>query len=279
MENINCLIEKWGKMTFAENPYGSPIPDKYLYSDALIRKEYRYGKSQQYNNLSEMKQNGYCTEHIIKGRMSDPWEMEETISFTKIFHELCESEKLCPSNYVVEVIRALEQYDKHYLVVHNEEFYIGTIARGLRAFASYVREKSLTDAIDTVLGKMAKMKNVNYQMFNSSVDDDMKKKTDVYFSYNDIRYRCWSYQTTERGIERTGNRIRNAYSGYNVLFPFNFNEKVVLNGWYLYDFAIIRHFVIDLVTMNIKDVQKHSSYCEKMNDNPNIIEKPAVFLV
>lgn len=280
MKKIKDYIVEWGSLFYSKNPYGKQIPDKYLFSETLLRKYDREGNKVQYKNLSEMRQDGWCISNVKQGSMEDEWEKEEVISFSPIFHRLVESNSLCPANYVVHIVEDLQKFDLEHGVPHNEEFYIGTIARGLRAFASYVREQNLTETIDEILSKSANIKNVQYRMFQSSVNQDMKFKTDIMFSYNNEIYRAWSYQTTARGIERTSGRVLRANGrGYNVLFPFNIRERKEVSGWFLYDENIVRHTLIDLIVANKKPILIHSEYCDLVNENPYIIKKPSIFYV
>lgn len=280
MKKIKEYITEWSSLFYNKNPYGEQIPDEFLFSEKMLRKYDRDGNEIKYKNLSEMKQDGWCIGNVKQGNMNDEWEKEEVISFSPIFHRLVETETLCPANYVVHIIKDLREYDLEHNIVHNEEFYIGTIARGLRAFASYVREQNLTETIDEILSKSANIKQVNYKMFHASVRQDMKYKTDIMFSYNGSVYRAWSYQTTVRGIERTSSRVLKANGrGYNILFPFNMMERKEVNGWFLYNEDIVRHALIELIVANKNPVLTHLEYCNLVNENPYIIKKPSIFSV
>ncbi len=275
-------IVQWAEMTYAENPYGISIPEKYLYDARLIRSRDKNGCSISVANLAEIKQNGNSLELVARAIADAPWEKMETISFSPIFHRLVASEKMCPSNYVVEVINELDSYNAIRGVrgiTDTDEFYIGTIARSLRALASYIREYSLADIIEYTLSKKNDGKGI-FKMYSASVEQDMRYKTDIMFEYDGRLYRAWSYQTTRIGIERTANRIQRANgSGYNILFPFNFEEKEELCGWYLYDFLITSNVVKDLIVHKRSEIEPHWKYAERVRKNNYVIKYPAVFEV
>ena len=282
---IKDCVEQWSDMYFSYNPYGEAIPSKYLFEESLIRKYDWRGDRVYIKNLSELKQDGWCSDFIMKADPDAPWEIKETVLFSPLFHRLMEEGKMCPANYVVHIIKELDEYvdedEKENKIIHSFEFYIGMIARGLRALASYIREYSLSEGIDDALSEISKNNSVKYEMYGTSVEQDMKYKTDILFKYDRRLYRAWSYLVTDRGVRNTSGRVLKANGyGYNILFPFDMREKKnTVDGWYLYDKTMVKNIVCEHIVNNNGDVITHQDYCQKVIDTPEIIKKPVVFFV
>ena len=126
----------------------------------------------------------------------------------------------------------------------------------------------------------AEKRDKSYSLRETTVTEDMKNKTDIIFEYNGDVYRIWSYQTTEAGIEHTSERVLKACGkGYNILMPFNDNEKEVELGWWLYDkdrtHNILKRFVLDrdFEPISVKEYQK------LVKIDPDIIRMPAIFKI
>ena len=270
-------IMEWANLYFSINPYGEPIPDEFLYSATLIRPCDRHGNKVFVRCLADMKQNGYSIEYLKNDdTKKEAFEKEETISFSEIFHELLDTDTLCPSNYIVTIINRLKKYDISHGIEHSNGFYCGTIARGMRAFASYLRELSLAEIIKTVVGAYARRCNKEFSMISTSVEEDIYKNTDICFSYDGKTYRVWSYQTTSAGVIKTGNRIKRAHgTGLNLLMPFNFEMRKECMGWYLYDYVLIRPLLYDTI-INEKEAIAHTKYCMMIKTNKYIIKTPTV---
>ncbi len=281
---IRDYIKQWSTLFYSRNPYGKSIPSTYLFSEKLIREYDKDGRKVYYANLSELKQDGWSMDYIVPAETEAPWEIWEIVSFSPIFHRLMQEEKMCPSNYIVNIIDALDVYEdedaERNEIIHTEDFYIGTIARGLRALASYIREYSLAEIIENYLLKYALQYGVQFEMYRASVTQDMKYKTDILFRYDNQLYRAWSYQTTKNGIPKTSRRVLNANGhGYNILFPFNMWEKNNVAGWFLYDEKITENTIAKLITNNAEIPMEHWEYCEKVMQDNNIIKIPAIFVV
>ena len=280
MKSLSNVLTEWAKMKFTENPYGKPIPKKFLYDERLLRNNGAHHNCDKPLCLAHLYQDGYITGRIIKADRDAPWEKFETISFSAIFHRLQETNTLCPSNYIVAVIDGLKEWDIQHKTEHDEEFFRGTIARSLRCFASYIREWDLLENVERVLSVLQKANGKRYLLYGASVEEDMKYKTDVLLIYDRNTYRIWSYQTTQNGIEKTSNRILGANGrGYNLLFPVNFDEARLVGGWYLYDPKWILHHFLDLVVNRRSPAMSHWEYCQKVREDKKIIKKPCIFEV
>ena len=269
-------VSKWSDLTFDQNPYGDPIPEKYLHDMRVMR---NINGMTNVKPLSGRKQNGYILNFLFndQSKKSDA-EDEETISFSDIFHRLEKSEALCPSNFLVEVINDLRKWDTEHFIAHDDDFYCKTIARALRAFASMLREQNLREITNKILKIEAIRRRNTYQMFEASAEEDMKQKTDIAFRYAGVHYRVWSYQTTQSGIKKTSRRIlRCAGKGKNLLMPFDITTANMVNGWAFYDEESVRDILLQNIVNNKCKVQSYWAYRKLVKEDPNIIKEPTVF--
>jgi hypothetical protein len=270
MGNLNAIIEQWATMSFKENPYGDPIPDKYLYDLRVMR-----GRKP----LGEYMQNGHVLDAIFndKSKTSDA-EREETFQFSDVFHRLETAGTLCPSNFIVEVIRALEAWDAENNTRHDDDFFCKTIARGLRTFASMVREQNLREIINEYLKVEAIRRSRGYKMLPPSVKEDVRGKTDISIKYGGAFYRIWSYQSTEAGIEKTSKRIlKGGGRGLNLTIPFDIDAAQMVHGWALYDPDFVRDVLRNMIVVRKAPAQSYMVYRNKVKADKNIIAIPALF--
>ena len=276
MTTLVNAIEKWAEMTFDENPYGDPIPEKYLHDQRVMRE--RHNKTL-HNPLSGRKQDGNILNYLFNDPTKQtPAEKEETVSFSKIFHRLEETETLCPSNFIVEVINGLQEWDAEHNTRHDDDFFCKTIARGLRTFASMLREQNLREIVDQVLKIEAIRRRNGYKMFAPSVEEDVKQKTDIMIKYAGAFYRIWSYQSTESGIDRTSKRIlKGAGRGLNLLIPFDISAVGKTYGWALYDSQNVKEILMKHVVTRRGPVQTYFAYKKLVAADNNIIAEPALF--
>lgn len=281
MSYVHDHISTWSKMSFSDNPYNRQLPD-WIIKDERIIAANKYIKTKSNKKfMGDFKQDGNVTMKVI----NDPtkqvaWEKEETISYSKIFRNLLDAKKLCPSNFALHVIKELYDWDKNHKVSHDQDFYIGTVARGCRSFASLMREQHLTEIVDEIMRAEAKKRGKKYFMRKTTVREDMKMKTDIIFFYDGNWYRIWSYQTSKPGIECTSARVAKARGkGFNIMIPFNDGEKVPEFGWWLYDRErvkkILERFVLnrDFEPISVKEYQK------LVEIDPEVIKLPAIFKV
>ena len=280
MSYVHDHISTWSKMSFAENPYDRALPD-WILRDNRIMAVNKYTKSKPKKQLCDFNQNGNVTLVVINDSTKTiDWETEETISYSKIFRDLLDRKKLCPSNFAANVIDSLYKWDQNHNMMHSQDFYIGTVARGCRAFASLMREQHLTEIVDSFMRVEAKKRGKKYRLWKTTVREDMKMKTDIIFKYDGEFYRLWSYQTTESGIDRTSKRVMKACGkGYNILVPFNDDEKVPEEGWWLYNKDVVQKILTKFVLDRDFEVMSHEEYKKLVEADKNIIMKPAIFKI
>lgn len=276
MRTLRESVVQWAEMTFAENPYGDPIPEKYLNDQRVMRER---SDNVPRKPLGLRKQDG----NVLNSLFNDPTkesdaEKEETVSFSAVFHRLERANTLCPSNFVAEVIKDLQKWDAENNTRHDDDFYCKTIARSLRTFASMLREQNLREIVNQILKIEAIRRRCGYKMFEPSVEEDMKQKTDIALKYAGAFYRIWSYQSTESGIDRTSKRIlKGAGRGRNLLIPFDISKVGKFNGWALYDDADVKEVLMKFVVTNKSPIQTYATYKKLVAADANVIAEPAIF--
>jgi hypothetical protein len=257
-------------MSFKENPYGDPIPSKYL-SDKRVMRNGR--------TLGEFNQDGNVLDSLFnqKGKASAA-EVEETVQFSDVFQRLEAAGHLCPSNFVAEIIIGLESWDAEHNTRHNDDFYCKTIARGLRTFASLLRERNLKEIVDEFLRDEAARRGRGYKMLPQSVKEDVIGKTDISIKYAGALYRIWSYQSTQDGVNKTSKRIlRGAGRGRNILMPFDIGGASKVHGWAMYSVAYVRDIVTELIIKQKGPAPTYASFKGLIKNDPNVVAKPAIF--
>ena len=271
-------ILEWHKSTYATNLYGENIPTKYLEDESIVI-PYAYG-GYTYTKLSQIRQNGFATQRVVndKNKTSEA-EKKEYVIFTEIFHDLVKEDKLCPANFVSEVLKKLKERDMNENLCLSQDVYRGMITRAMRTFASYVRELCLEEIVEKTISTYAKKNGLQFEMLESTSEEDIKKKTDISFILDNKIYRVWSYQVTNVGVDKTSNRVMRATGeGYNILMPFDMYEnKENFYGWFLYDSEKTAKSLIELVSKN--DVEKYCTYRDKVLSNKYIIKNPSIFLI
>lgn len=250
--NIKKKMVDWSTMTFEDNPYGDKIPDVYLDSTEILKNG---------NTLRNIKQNGHIVSDVINDTSKKSFvENTNFVIFSTVFNRLLYDQKLCPSNYVNEVIKELSKYEFEHNKIFDKSVYYGYIARALRAFASYIREINLKEIITDYYQHICKKQGFSFfqekDTYENKINEDVHNKTDIYFEVEHIPYRIWSYQSTNSGVECTLKRVLKSKKGINLYIPFNISTKSEFLGWYLYDETFIINSIKEIKCLNFADFKK-----------------------
>ena len=273
VETLIDVVTRWSKLSFKENPYGDPIPDKYLYDSRVIR------DGSKKICLAECMQDGYVLNHIFneQDKTSDA-EQEETIKFSVTFHRLEREGKLCPASFVAGVIEDLEAWDAEHNTRHSDEFYCKTIARSLRTFASMLRENNLRELIEQWLKVESIRRRTKYKIFEADPNEDIYSKTDISLKFAGAFYRIWSYQDTKSGVEKTSKRVlKGAGRGFNIMMPFDINQSNNVIGWAFYDSDLVKQWVLEFIVARKTQVQTYEAYRKCVAANQDTVKTPAIF--
>lgn len=273
VEKLIDTITRWSTMSFKENPYGGPIPDKYLYDSRVMR------NGSKKKNLAECMQDGNVLNCIFNDPdKNSPAEKEETIHFSETFHRLEVAGALCPASFVAGVIEDLEKWDAEHNTRHDDEFFCHTIARSLRTFASMLRENNLREIIDQYLKVEAIRRRMGYKMFPANVDEDIHSKTDIAIKFAGAFYRIWSYQDTDSGVKKTSGRIKKgAGRGFNILMPFDIRNAECVLGWAFYRTDEVKEWLRNFIVMRPRQVQTYEVYRKQVDADNEIVKVPTIF--
>lgn len=233
-ETVYTLLTRCSYMSYEQNPYGPSIPAVFLYAPELVKPPLTPDAPR---CLADLMQDGNSISYVVNDvSKRSKAENIDCVIFTEIFHQLYDEGTLCPANYVRVIIDKLDAYNASALVKLTFADYIGIISRGLRAFASYIREVHLFSLIKQYLWESGKY---HYEVFEPNSEVDTKEKTDIMFRIGPKLYRVWSYQNSPSGVEKTSYRItKGCSSGYNILLPFDRLKHYCvfeLHGWHLYN--------------------------------------------
>ena len=281
-EKIRTLVGQWAKYDFTYNPYGPQIPYKYLYNKNLIRESKRH-KGQ---CLADFKQDGYITEYVVNDKNHPAEGNDNPVIFSEIYHDLVDKNELCLSNYVYHIIKKLDGKNKS--GKYNEDYYVHTIARGLRSIASFLREIDGRDIVEDFLMKLARFQKCKCVMLDTNVIDDTRDKTDILALFGGIKIRIWSYQVTEYGVNFTSGRIvdkkgnpklsPDINDGLNLLLPFDmYSQKDVCHGWFFYSADVVRHTLINLLVNPV--VIPYDIYYKDVAKDKYKVKTPVIFQV
>ena len=90
-KSIRDKLNEWSKMPVSYNPYGEQLPDKYLNTTVMLKRELQGGKP-----FGEYMQNGYITESILNDyNKTAPWETENYVVFSALKEKLYKDGTLC----------------------------------------------------------------------------------------------------------------------------------------------------------------------------------------
>lgn len=282
MEHIKIReqLQNMSEMPISYNPYGSPLPPIFLTTTLMLKEHLQDGKP-----FGEYMQNGYITAVVKNDKnKTAPWEIENPVIFSEIRERLYKSNRLCVSNYLVEVLNALEKAGSFSL-----EYKVGMLCRSLRTFASFFRECELKEDIEEFMKSICRVTKKSYCLLEVTAKVDSKEKTDILLEYGDNLFRIWSYQDTPAGVNMTSHRILDDdgnpkldvfhNSGFNLLMPFDKNgRKENCVGWYLYDKEVIRHTLINNVVYTDNVISSDMLY-DMIRKNRDAVKSNLLFRV
>lgn len=198
--------------------------------------------------IRDMPMNGFSIEHIAKQANNGGTK----IVFSDLFYESA-NYFITPVSYLAKMVEAYEKED-----IYNEYVMAGEVARGLRAFPSFIREMDLEYKLGKALTNAACVRNPK---------QDIQDHTDVLLLYDGQEYRVWSYQITPRGLNNTAKRLLgkrgNLPFGIHILCPldiFNGAETEDISGWKLYSDSYI-HKVVPVLRQ--KQIDKYTEIIRK----------------
>lgn len=168
--------------------------------------------------IKDIPMNGSSIQHL-KGKVN---EGDSGIVYSDIFYNSAKK-YITPVYYLAKMVEAYGQE-----TAYNEQEMAGKVARGLRAFPSFIREMDLEYKLDKALLHVESVRNPEM---------DIRDHTDILIRYDKQEYRVWSYQITPRGLDNTVERILGKRGrlpvGLHILCPidiFNGAETEDISG-------------------------------------------------
>ena len=144
------------------------------------------------------------------------------LNYSEVFHKLIAENNINPGLF-------LAVYASDYLnSSHKESKLTGFLARGMRTFASLIREQDL--AINMKNSLITEDETVLIEM---DPDQDTKTHVDIRITFRNKIFNLWSYQASKNAIyphtiERVTGQRNEIPNGFHILCPINTDEGKTL---------------------------------------------------
>lgn len=186
--NVRSSIALWDTLSFNEWVH------KTFWSDNNIRKKLR--KQLQALNLSDKKINGSS---VVGLERSQEGAGGGGISYTETFFKVVNETKGCnPIDYLYLIVEEATQRGYY------KEKTRGIIARGMRTYASLLRDHDFAFKIDQKIKRRRLSRS--FKVSSGSVED-AKNHTDVLVSSDTNDYRIWLFQSSKMGLPHNIERL------------------------------------------------------------------------
>lgn len=207
--DIKKLIPNWSKILFSK----ANIESLKLNSQVEKRVKEEFKKM----NIRDVKMDGFCTEGLPKTS-----ETSSGLNYSKIFHSLVNKKDFTPALF-------LSQYINEYLSSNLDQKRLnGFLSRGLRTFASLLREQDFANKLKENLTKLDK--SIKILM---DPDQDTKSHVDIKLIFKAREFNLWTYQASKNAIyphtiERVTGRRGELENGIHILCPISTEEGNIL---------------------------------------------------
>ena len=195
-------------------------------------------------DIKDVPMNGYSIQRIT----DKVDEGDSGIIYSNIFYDSA-NKFITPVYYVAKMVEAYEKEN-----IYSERKMAGKVARGLRAFPSFIREMDLEYKLGETLISVESVR---------SPEQDIQDHADMLLRYDGQEYRVWSYQRTNRGLINTSERLLGRRGelpyGFHLLCPidiFNEDESEDIFGWKLYSDEYVQKVV------NVLRLKRMDQYSE-----------------
>jgi|BioPla2DNA2_1021312.scaffolds.fasta_scaffold15390_5 hypothetical protein len=261
MFNIREKCTYWSAKTFKEELDSLNISNKLLYDTTLNC----------FNSLeiSNKKINGYSCEKLPK---TQEGHTGVKVTYSELFHRAVAEDNFSPVSYLVKLV-------EEFLNTNGKtDKLLGAMARGLRTFASLLREPDFAYQVEQYLKKY----DVNVKTDLNSKQDG-GDHTDVLLYFKGNQYRLWLFQFSPRGlphdIERISGKRGELPPGIHILCPLH--TEVALD----YDknrkkadklLEKINRDKALLLNCSAKAVKKRSQLEQKIQENSSLFQNTIV---
>lgn len=242
--DIRTLIQIW-----SNKDYSNGFPTKIdLDENALVITKRLFDI-----HFNGVKMNG---DSVMRLPRIEEAERRNDIIFTGIFYRLYKEGFLSPAYFLFAITE--ECINRN---ITDEDIIWGYMCRGLRTFASLLREIDLADKIKDRLPECRTEMNPEL---------DVMSHIDILVNYKNQDYGIWSYQKTENGLKNGSEKLRGdrgkIKNGVYILCPFDENDKETCCGWWLHSANYV-----DKVVKIIKEYN-HDKKCDNYNEITDFIE-------
>ena len=225
------------------------------------------------NDVLEKRVTGHLVEGLIKYPTSE--NHRASFWFANVFHDLEKAGKLSPATFCMEVGRLLPNEGPS----SDPAFCGGFLARGLRTFASLLREPDFESSL-----LLALRQSDPSAISHADVDQDVYSHTDLFVTFNGKNYRVWHYQSSYRGINKLVKKLRGLHrgvleKGLHILCPVDvFGDHTQgdvedVHGWRLSSMNYCER-IRDLMA---NESPKSYDRIRQNLRNPNLFKAPIIF--
>ena len=203
--NIRLLINTWSKLKYSQISFN----DKNINQNNIKQIKDCFNSLK----LNDLLMDGLSTEKLEKTS-----ESSGGLNYSEIFHRLIKQNKISPglflAAYASDYIDSNKDYNK----------LAGFLARGLRTFASLIREQDFANIIQRNLIRDDKQLSINM-----NPEQDTKTHVDIKIKFKNKEINIWTYQASKNAIyphtiERVTGQRGELEDGYHLLCPINTEE-------------------------------------------------------
>ena len=207
---VRSLCELWAKRTvgewMAKTVDGEMIGERLVAELKMMRKDG--------TDLGSKRATGEVVAGLV--RMKETEVFAAPFPFSEVFRELSESGELDPGSYLMDISARLSEADE----TLSRQFTAAFLARGFRAFPSFLRETDFA----VVLGEVLREADKRAKVVAGGLADDVVGHADLFLSFRGQRYRLWHYLSTDRALSSLMQKLKgeargNLKRGLHVFCP------------------------------------------------------------
>jgi hypothetical protein len=254
--NIRLLINTWSKLKYSQINFN----DKNINQNNIKKIKDCFNSLK----LNDLLMDGLSTEKLEKTS-----ESSGGLNYSEIFHRLIKQNKINPglflAAYASDYIDSNKDYNK----------LAGFLARGLRTFASMIREQDFANIIQRNLIEDDKQLSINM-----NPEQDTKTHVDIRIKFKNKEFNIWTYQASKNAIyphtiERVTSQRGELENGYHLLCPINTEEGKKLlqkRKSFINSNDKIKKWKNDIETIN-KQTKKYGSIINKIQRRKELLNK------
>jgi len=196
------------------------------------------------SNLGKKDASGWITQGLIRSNEAERF--SPGFTFSEIFRvNLHLGEKLL-GRYLIDLMGKLSEHQESLGI----EFAAAFVARGLRAFPSFLREVDFS----VLLQQALTMSDSRATVKRGSLSDDVEGHADLKLRFRGHRYGLWHYQASDRGLSSLTRKLRDLSDGklprgLHVFCPVDLESVEDCDdhcGWRLCSFSYAERIVDEL---------------------------------